>query len=134
MCSRDSEKLASAAESVYGNLRWPVAGRLETCEYPARCVSQRAPVSIHRIPFVRSTVKKSLLIFLFAGLNLVLIQNCGDSNTAGSQRQYLDNDVNDPDRSQDNDGDTTTSTIETAAWTTTQWECSTTTSMIQIGA
>jgi hypothetical protein len=55
---------------------------------------------------VRSTVKKSLLIFLFAGLNLVLIQNCGDSNTAGSQRQYLDNDVNDPDRSQDNDGDT----------------------------
>lgn len=50
-------------------------------------------------------MKKSILILLFAGLNLVLIQNCGDSNDTGSQRQYLDNDVNDPDRSLDNDGD-----------------------------
>jgi hypothetical protein len=62
-------------------------------------------VSIRQLRVERFIVKKSILILLFAGLNLVLIQNCGDSDDTGSQRQYLDNDVNDPDRSLDNDGD-----------------------------
>ena len=52
-------------------------------------------------------MKKSVLIVAFAALNLMLIQNCGsDSDGTSSQRQYLDNDVNDADRSLDNDGDT----------------------------
>ena len=58
-------------------------------------------------------MKKTLLILVFAGLNVLFLQNCADDNDdlegdndTGSSREFLDNDANDPDRSLDDDGDT----------------------------